>query len=136
MKSVFSTLLAVFALGAWSAHGGDKGNHAPGADESGLKNEIAALEAKARGGWPEFEAEQRAWEAEVMQPAPDGTTKLPANIRTILALEPSEREPKQRAELAAYFRPLSKTFAELIQRLKTKRAALAALKAAAVPARR
>ena len=62
--------------------------------------------------------------------------ELPAGIKAILALEPSEREPKQREELAAYFRPLSKTFAGLNQQLTTKRAELAAIKPVGLPVMR
>ena len=59
--------------------------------------------------------------------------ELPAKLKAILALEPSEREPKQREELAAYFRPLSQAFSELNQQLTAKRAELAAIKPTAVP---
>ena len=59
--------------------------------------------------------------------------ELPAGIRATLALEPSEREPKQREELAAYFRPLSKSFAGLNQQLAAKRAELAAIKPVGLP---
>ena len=59
--------------------------------------------------------------------------ELPAKIKAVLALEPSEREPKQREELAAYFRPLSKNFAALNQQITAKRAELAAIKPTAVP---
>ncbi len=59
--------------------------------------------------------------------------ELPPTIKTILALEPSEREPKQREELAAYFRPLSKTFAALNQQLAAKRAELAEIKPVKLP---
>ncbi len=59
--------------------------------------------------------------------------ELPAGLRAILALEPSEREPKQREELAAYFRPLSKSFAGLNQQLAAKRAELAAIKPVGLP---
>ncbi|RYD80667.1 MAG: DUF1553 domain-containing protein, partial [Verrucomicrobiaceae bacterium] len=59
--------------------------------------------------------------------------ELPAAIRTILALEPSEREPAQREALAAYFRPLSKTYATIRQEIDTRRRELAAIKPVALP---
>ena len=59
--------------------------------------------------------------------------ELPAGLRATLALEPSEREPKQREELAAYFRPLSKASAALNQQLAGKRAELAAIKPVNLP---
>jgi hypothetical protein len=62
--------------------------------------------------------------------------ELPAGIRAILAIEPSEREPKQREELAAYFRPMSRTFSELGKQLEAKRGALAAIKPVALPVMR
>ncbi len=62
--------------------------------------------------------------------------ELPAGLRAILALEPSEREPKQREELAAYFRPLSKNFAAMNAQLSAKRAELAAIKPVGLPVMR
>ena len=59
--------------------------------------------------------------------------ELPAGIRTILALEPSEREPKQREEITAFFRPLSRGFAELGRQIDARRAELAAIKPVALP---
>lgn len=99
-----------------------------------LEKEIAALAAKLRAAQPDYEREQSAWEATVLQeaerpnaPAP----KTPPRILAILALEPTEREPGQRAELAAYFQPRSKTLGPLIRELAAKRATLAALTSAA-----
>ena len=89
-----------------------------------LEREIAALEARMRAALPEFESEQHAWEAEVWQQAGAAGRDVPARIRAILALEPSEREPAQRAEVAAYFRPLSKSLGALSRQLAAKRAAL------------
>ncbi len=59
--------------------------------------------------------------------------ELPPAIKAALALEPSEREPKQREAVAAYFRPLSKTHAGLTQQLTAKRAELAAVKPVKLP---
>lgn len=62
--------------------------------------------------------------------------ELPRSIRTILALEPSEREPAQREELATYFRPLSRTYAALQEQITKKRKELAAIKPVAIPVMR
>lgn len=65
--------------------------------------------------------------------APGPVRELDAKIRTILALEPSEREAGQREALANYFRPISKTVAEIEKQLSSKRAELAAIKPVQVP---
>ena len=96
-----------------------------------LGKEIAALEAKMVALQPDFEREQHRWEADVLQqasPARTGGAEVPRRIRTILELEPSEREPAQREEVAAFFRPLSKTLGDICRRLAAQRAALAALR--------
>lgn len=50
---------------------------------------------------PEFMHALHAWEAEMARP---GARDLPDDIRAILALEPTEREPEQAAAIAAFFR--------------------------------
>ncbi|MCE9608688.1 MAG: hypothetical protein K8R23_00510 [Chthoniobacter sp.] len=94
-----------------------------------LEKDIARLEAKIHASLPEFESEQHAWEAEVLQAAAarskTAPPQVPPRIRAILALEPTEREPAQREELAAYFRPRSKTLGDLTRQLAAKRATLA-----------
>ena len=95
-----------------------------------LEREIATLKARMSAALPEFEVERQAWESRVLQdPGSEGTKepKLPPRIQAILALEPSEREPAQREEVVAYFRPLSKTLGAICQQLAARRAALAAL---------
>jgi mono/diheme cytochrome c family protein len=59
--------------------------------------------------------------------------ELPENIRAILALEPSEREQKQREELLAFFGPMSKAFAEVQKVIDGKRAELAKIKPVELP---
>ncbi len=97
-----------------------------------LAAEIAALDERLKSNPPELETEQLEWEAKVHAatggagdapaaglggPSPgDAEAKpiagpLPPDLRTILALEPTERTPEQRAEIAAFFRPLSPTLA-------------------------
>ena len=100
-----------------------------------LKSEIAALELKLSAASPEVEAEQHEWEASVAQQHGFVGPPLTAFevVRKIVALEPSEREPKQREELAAYFRPLSKALAPLHQQLSAKRAELASIKPVKLP---
>ncbi len=75
---------------------------------------------------PDFEREQHRWEAEVLRQTGTTGSKVPARIRTILELEPSEREPAQREEVAAFFRPLSKTLGAISRQVAASRAALAA----------
>ena len=59
--------------------------------------------------------------------------ELPPEIRSILAIVAGGRSPAQREALTNYFRPLSKTFADLGRQVEAKRAALAAIKPVAVP---
>ena len=59
--------------------------------------------------------------------------ELPESIKQTLALEPSEREPVQREELSAFFRPHSRRFAELNKQIDAKRKELAAIKPIALP---
>jgi hypothetical protein len=64
---------------------------------------------------------------------PGNLRELPENIRATLALEPSEREPKQRETLLAYFAPMSKAFAEVQKAIDAKRADLAKIKPVELP---
>ena len=93
-----------------------------------LRQEIKILEARMRAAQPEFEREQHAWEGDVLQRSgtAEKSREVPARILAILALEPTEREPAQREEVAAYFRPRSKTLGGLWKQLAAKRAALPA----------
>ena len=59
--------------------------------------------------------------------------ELPGRIQAILAVAEDQRDAKQRAEVMAYFRPLSKTFAALGKQIETKRNELAAVKPVALP---
>ncbi len=94
--------------------------------------EIAEIEKRMKSGTPEFEAEQHEWEAKVSAGG-DEAGELPANIRATLAVEPSEREAKQRAELAAHFRPLSKQFAALKTEIEATRKTMAKIEPVALP---
>ena len=89
-----------------------------------LTAEIAAIEAKGGVGSPAFEAELHEWEAKMAQ-HPEA---LPTNITATLALEPTERSPEQRRELAVFFRPRSKVYAAVAKEIAAKRAQLAKLK--------
>jgi hypothetical protein len=64
---------------------------------------------------------------------PGPIAELPENIRAILALEPTEREPAQREALAAFYRPMSKSFASLRKELDAKRGELAKNKPIELP---
>ena len=68
-----------------------------------LRQEIKILEARMRAAQPEFEREQHAWEGDVLQRSgtAEKSREVPASILAILALEPTEREPAQREEVAA-----------------------------------
>ncbi len=119
----------------------------PTAEEStrlaSLQAELSQLEERARATPPELEAELHEWEAKVSGSAgsTEGNSKtapapLPPEIQTILALEPSEREPAQRAQLLAYFRPLSAWQASVKRDLVAKRAELARVKPVQLPVMR
>src|SRR5262249_34570677 len=62
--------------------------------------------------------------------------ELPPGVRTILAIDAAQRTPQQQEELSAYFRPISKRFADLGKQLDAKRAELAAIKPVALPVMR
>lgn len=53
---------------------------------------------------PEFMHDLQAWEGDMAQPSSKPARDLPESIRSILALEPSEREEAQSAALATWFR--------------------------------
>lgn len=59
--------------------------------------------------------------------------ELAAGIKAILAIEAGQRTPQQREELSAFFRPISKRFADLGKQVEAKRAELAAIKPVALP---
>jgi hypothetical protein len=59
--------------------------------------------------------------------------ELPTSIKKILATRLEARTEAQRAEVIAYFRPLSTTYAGLGKQLETKRAELAAIKPLQLP---
>jgi murein L,D-transpeptidase YafK len=55
---------------------------------------------------PEFMEELHAWEAEMARPGVPAARALPDEVRAILALEPSERDPVQLAAVAGFYRGL------------------------------
>jgi len=121
-------LAAVWLVGGGTMPEGVAAEPVPHARRIELEKEIAALEAKIRTALPECEREQHAWEAKILQAAArtkSAPPQVPPRIMAILALEPTEREPAQRAELAAYFQPRSKTLGEVTRQLAVKRTALA-----------
>lgn len=59
--------------------------------------------------------------------------ELPSHIKEILAAASESRSAAQQAELMTYFRPLSKTYADLGKQLEAKRAELAAVKPLLLP---
>ncbi len=59
--------------------------------------------------------------------------ELAPTIKAILAIDAVQRTPPQREELSAFFRPISKRFAELGKQLEAKRAELAAIKPVTLP---
>lgn len=59
--------------------------------------------------------------------------ELPSDIRTVLALEPTERSPEQRKAVAAYFRPLSKKAADVNKQIDAKRQELTKIKPLELP---
>jgi hypothetical protein len=68
--------------------------------------------------------------ATTQKPAP---RELSPAIKEILAISAGKRTPQQADALTAYFRPLSRTFADLGKEVDAKRAALAAIKPVALP---
>ncbi len=65
--------------------------------------------------------------------APTPVRELPPSIMTTLALEPTERTPQQREELAKYYRPLSQQFAALSKQIEGKKAELAKVVSVKLP---
>lgn len=64
----------------------------------------------------------------------DGPVRaLPSAIRDILGIEPTERDPQQRQQLADYFRPLSKMDATAAKRLEELREELKRIKPVELP---
>ena len=102
-----------------------------------LNAEIAAFEARGGVTSEAFEAELHQWEAKIAPLAdvlpPTKDRDIPANIAATLALEPSEREPQQRAELKEFFRPKSKIFAAAAKEIEDKRAQMAKIKSVELP---
>ena len=129
LRATAAAALTAFMLAGVACAAGPKtpGREQDEARRRQLEREIAALEARMRAALPEFESEQHAWEGRVLQQEGAAGRDVPRRIMTILALEPSEREPAQREEVAAYFRPLSKTLGAISRQLAARRAALAAL---------
>ncbi len=59
--------------------------------------------------------------------------ELAPATKAILAIDPPQRTPPQREELSAFFRPISKRFADLGKQLEAKRAELAGIKPVTLP---
>jgi hypothetical protein len=59
--------------------------------------------------------------------------ELPRQIKAILAIAHDARDDAQKAQLMAYFRPLSKAYADLGKELEAKRVQLAAIKPLMLP---
>ncbi|HEY3897721.1 MAG TPA: DUF1553 domain-containing protein [Chthoniobacter sp.] len=59
--------------------------------------------------------------------------ELPGQIKAILAIAPGARDDAQKAQVMAYFRPLSKAYADLGKQLEARRVQLAAIKPLMLP---
>ena len=68
--------------------------------------------------------------------APSPVDELPANIREILAIDPQQRDAKQKKALADHFRPKSKIVQTLNQKIEAKRAEIASNKPVELPVMR
>jgi hypothetical protein len=66
-----------------------------------LEAEIAPLQTLLNTATPQLDALQRQWEATIKAKAPAG---LPKNIMKIVNVASDKRKPKQKQELAAYYR--------------------------------
>ena len=95
-------------------------------------DDALALTLRQVYGWQHTIGRFRIW-ATTQSPAP---RELPPAIATILAINPGAREAKQREELASYYRPLSRAYADLGKQLGAKRAELAAIKPVMLPVMR
>jgi len=95
-----------------------------------LQAELATLQAQLNAETPDIEAAQHAWEAEQTQ---SGTAALPEVVRAALALEPTEREPEQRAAVAAHFRSVAPRFAEVRKQIEAKKGEIGKVKPVALP---
>ena len=96
------------------------------------RDDALALTLRQVYGWRHTIGRFRIW-ATTQSPPP---RELPPGIRTILAINPGARDAKQREELASYFRPLSRAYADLGKQLDARRAALAAIKPVMLPVMR
>jgi hypothetical protein len=102
----------------------DKGDNSPNlmylapeqaARKASLETELAGLQKELAKRYPKLEEAQQRWEKEVSR------DKLPANIKTILALAPAKRNPKQKEELSNHFRATLPEIQEVhAQTLKVK----------------
>jgi Protein of unknown function (DUF1553)/Protein of unknown function (DUF1549)/Planctomycete cytochrome C/F5/8 type C domain len=95
-------------------------------------DQVLALTLRQVYGWQHTIGRFRIW-ATTQAPAP---RELPPGIRAVLAIDPGARDAKQREELASYYRPLSRAYADLGKQLDAKRAALAAIKPVMLPVMR
>jgi len=59
--------------------------------------------------------------------------EIPASIQTILAIDEANRSAAQRTELAAYFHPLSKTYASISREIDAAKQELASVKPISLP---
>jgi mono/diheme cytochrome c family protein len=66
-----------------------------------IEADLAVLEKQLNQQSPELDAAQKRWETGAKK------IKVPANIGTILALDPAKRNPAQQAELSKYFRSIA-----------------------------
>ena len=96
------------------------------------RDDVLALTLRQVYGWRHTIGRFRIW-ATTQSPAP---RELPPGVRTILAIAPGARDAKQQEELASYFRPLSRAYADLGKQLDAKRAELAAIKPVMLPVMR
>jgi mono/diheme cytochrome c family protein len=92
-----------------------------------LEADIAGLEKELLKPSPDLDAKQKQWEKETK------ADKLPANVKTILALDAAKRTPAQQAELTKYYRSITAELKQTQDQLGALKKQLAAIPVVTTP---
>ncbi len=114
----------------------DKGDNSPNylyispqqaKKKTALEAELATLQKQLAKQAPNLDAAQQKWEKEVNR------DKLPANIKAILSQAPAKRNPKQKEELAGFFRATLPEIKDVNQTIQAVKAELAQVQPVPTP---
>jgi hypothetical protein len=92
-----------------------------------LEAEIAGLEKELKKPSAELDAGQKKWEQDTKM------DKLPANIKTILAVDAAKRNPAQQAELSKYYRSIAPELKQTNEQLANAKKQIAAIQIVTTP---